>query len=107
MERAPLPTDDPQALLRRYGRADDAAIDLADAALALAALSRPESALAPYLNNLLVAFPSLLLGSYPEFSNPEYKVKVTLESKDRGYMERALGELLERLPPSSLVRVQR
>jgi DNA-binding LytR/AlgR family response regulator len=47
------------------------------------------------------------LGSYPEFSNPEYKVKVTLESKDRGYMERALDDLLERLPPSSLVRVQR
>ena len=52
MERAPLPTDDPQALLRRYGRADDDAIDLADAALALAALSRPDAALAPYRAHL-------------------------------------------------------
>ncbi len=52
MERAPLATDDPQALLRRFGRADDAAIDLADAALALAALARRDSALAPYRAHL-------------------------------------------------------
>ena len=52
MERAPLPTDDPQALLRHYGRADDADIDLADAALALAALARGGSALAPYRAHL-------------------------------------------------------
>ena len=38
-----------------------------------------------------VDFPLLLLGSYPEFSNPEYKVKVTLESRDRGYLEQALA----------------
>jgi regulator of sirC expression with transglutaminase-like and TPR domain len=52
MERASLPTDDPQALLRRYGHADDADIDLADAALALAALGRPDAALAPYRTHL-------------------------------------------------------
>ena len=43
-----------------------------------------EGTLADYLNALLAGHPDLLLGSYPEFSNPEYKVKVTLESKDRG-----------------------
>ena len=43
-------------------------------------------------------FPLLLLGSYPEFSNPEYKVKVTLESRDRGYVEQALADFLARLP---------
>jgi regulator of sirC expression with transglutaminase-like and TPR domain len=52
MEPAPLPTDDPQALLRRCGRAADAAIDLADAALALAALGRPDAAVAPYRAHL-------------------------------------------------------
>jgi len=66
-----------------------------------------EGLLTEHLNAVLARHPELLLGSYPEFSNPEYKVKVTLESKDRGYMERALSDLLERLPPSSLVRVQR
>ena len=39
-------------------------------------------------------FPLLQLGSYPEFSNPEYKVKVTLESRDRGYVEQALADFL-------------
>src|SRR5215510_14790118 len=52
MERAPLPADDPQALLRRYGRTADDAIDLADAALALAALSRRVVALGPYRAHL-------------------------------------------------------
>ena len=75
--------------------------------LASVFVSVGEGVLAEHLNAVLERHPDLLLGSYPEFSNPEYKVKVTLESKDKAYMERALGDLLERLPPSSLVRVQR
>src|SRR5499427_1592600 len=75
--------------------------------LASVFVSVGEGVLAEHLNAVLERHPELLLGSYPEFSNPEYKVKITLESKDRTYMERALGDLLERLPPSSLVRVQR
>ena len=68
-------------------------------------VSVAESALAPYLNDLLATFPSLLLGSYPEFSNPEYRVKVTLESRDAAYLEGALTALLARLPRSAVVRV--
>jgi molybdenum cofactor synthesis domain-containing protein len=64
-----------------------------------------EGILADHLNGLLRDFPELLLGSYPEFSNPEYKVKVTLESRDRGFLERALEEFLTRLPAESVVRV--
>jgi FAD synthetase len=64
-----------------------------------------EGILADHLNGLLRDFPELLLGSYPEFSNPEYKVKVTLESRDRGFLERALEEFLKRLPAESVVRV--
>jgi regulator of sirC expression with transglutaminase-like and TPR domain len=52
MQPARIPTNDPQDLLRRYGGADDAEIDLAGAALALAALGRPEAALAPYREHL-------------------------------------------------------
>jgi hypothetical protein len=66
-----------------------------------------EGTLADHLNALVVRHPDLMLGSYPEFSNPEYKVKVTLESKDRGLVERAVEELLAALPPGALVRVQR
>jgi len=75
--------------------------------LASVFVSVGEGILAEHLNAVLERHPELLLGSYPEFSNPEYKVKVTLESKDKAYMERALSDLLERLPPSSLVRVQK
>jgi molybdenum cofactor synthesis domain-containing protein len=64
-----------------------------------------EGALAEHLNAVLHEYPSLMLGSYPEFSNPEYRVKVTLESRDRDYLERALGALLARLPGGAVVRV--
>ncbi len=66
-----------------------------------------EGTLADYLNELLRRHPDLMLGSYPEFSNAEYKVKVTLESKDRELMERAVAELLGELPSDAVVRVQR
>ena len=66
-----------------------------------------EGTLADHLNELLREHPQLLLGSYPEFSNPEYKVKVTLESKDRDYLETAVAALLGRLPKLSVVRVER
>jgi molybdenum cofactor synthesis domain-containing protein len=64
-----------------------------------------EGSLADHLNALLRDFPALLLGSYPEFSNPEYRVKVTLESRDPAYLERALTVLLARLPREALVKV--
>jgi molybdenum cofactor synthesis domain-containing protein len=64
-----------------------------------------EGTLANYLNGLLADFPELMLGSYPEFSNPEYRVKVTLESRDPAYVEAALAEFLKRLPVDAVVRV--
>jgi molybdenum cofactor synthesis domain-containing protein len=64
-----------------------------------------EGALATHLNGLLAAFPSLLLGSYPEFSNPEYRVKVTLESRDEVYLQQALDVFLARLPAGAVVKV--
>jgi molybdenum cofactor synthesis domain-containing protein len=65
-----------------------------------------EGVLAEYLNAVLAAFPALALGSYPEFSNPEYRVKVTLESRDRAYVDAALTAFLEGLPPDAVVRVE-
>jgi len=70
-------------------------------------LSMPESTLADYLNALLARHPDLLLGSYPEFSNPEYKVKVTIESKDLALAESAAAELLGQVPSAAVVRVTR
>src|SRR5260370_10388812 len=70
-------------------------------------VSMGEGTLADHLNELLAGHPDLMLGSYPEFSNPEYKVKATLESKDRGYLAAALGTFLDRLPKDAIVRVER
>jgi molybdenum cofactor synthesis domain-containing protein len=64
-----------------------------------------EGVLAEHLNAMLRDFPDLLCGSYPEFSNPEYKVRVTLESKDPAYLNGALKNLLDRLAAEAIVRV--
>jgi molybdopterin-biosynthesis enzyme MoeA-like protein len=64
-----------------------------------------EGTLADYLNALLRDFPALLLGSYPELANPEYRVKVTLESRDPAYLESALHALLSYLPAACVVKV--
>src|SRR5579885_3195933 len=65
-----------------------------------------EGAIAEHLNATLAAFPDLLLGSYPKLADPEYAVKLTLESKDRAYVERALAHLLALLPPEAVVRTE-
>jgi molybdenum cofactor synthesis domain-containing protein len=64
-----------------------------------------EGTLAEHLNAMLTEFPELLCGSYPEFSNPDYRVRVTLESKEPEYLERALRYLLDRLPLEAIVRI--
>jgi molybdenum cofactor synthesis domain-containing protein len=65
-----------------------------------------EGTIAEHLNATLAAFPELLLGSYPKLGDPEYAVKLTLESKDEGYVGRALAHLLSLLPPESVVRTE-
>ncbi len=65
-----------------------------------------ESAIAEFLNELLAQFPELMLGSYPTLNEPEYRVRVTLESKDQVYVERALAALLAMLPPDAVVRTE-
>ena len=65
-----------------------------------------EGAIAEHLNATLAAFPDLLLGSYPKIGDPEYAVKLTLESKDRAYVERALAHLLRLLSPEAVVRTE-
>jgi molybdenum cofactor synthesis domain-containing protein len=65
-----------------------------------------ETVIAEHLDATLAAFPALLLGSYPKLSHPEYRVRLTLESKDEAYLDRALADLLRRLPPEHVVRVE-
>jgi molybdenum cofactor synthesis domain-containing protein len=65
-----------------------------------------EGAIAEHLDATLAAFPELQLGSYPKLGDTEYAVKLTLESKDAAYVERALAHLLALLPADSVVRTE-
>jgi FAD synthetase len=64
-----------------------------------------EGVIAATLNDLLTKFPHLLLGSYPVLDLPEYKVKVTLESKDSNYLDNALRSLVASLPQDAVHRI--
>src|SRR5574341_2565315 len=61
-----------------------------------------EGIIAAMLNDLLAKFPQLMLGSYPVLDLPEYKVKVTLESKDKNYLDQALQAFIASLPKDSV-----
>jgi FAD synthetase len=65
-----------------------------------------EGVIASVLNDFLARFPELLLGSYPVLDNPDYRVKVTLESKDAAYLDQAFQKLLSALPKGSILRTE-
>lgn len=56
------------------------------------------------LSAIADANPLVAIGSYPNFSTPEYKVKVTLESKDAAALAVAVDALLAKLDREQLVR---
>ena len=60
-------------------------------------LKADEGQIASTLHAVLADFPDLMLGSYPYFDNPVYSVKLTLESKDLAYLDRAHAVLLSQL----------
>ncbi len=65
-----------------------------------------EGQIARILHDLLGEFPDLMLGSYPYVDNPVYSIKLTLESKEPEYLDRALDKLLGRLSEIRLVPVK-
>jgi FAD synthetase len=65
-----------------------------------------EGVIAEHMNDLLIKFPALLLGSYPVLDIPEYKVKVTLESKDPNYLSQAFEAFLNSLPQGAVHRIE-
>jgi molybdenum cofactor synthesis domain-containing protein len=69
-------------------------------------VKRRESEIAAELNALLEAFPELMLGSYPKIGEESFHVLLTLESRDAGYLQRALDALLVRLPLDSIHKVE-
>jgi molybdenum cofactor synthesis domain-containing protein len=68
--------------------------------------SASESMIAAHLNECLARFPELMLGSYPKFDDADYRVKLTLESKDREYLAHAFDHLVGLLPREAVLRTE-
>lgn len=69
-------------------------------------VTQGEGVIAAFMNDLLLKYPQLMLGSYPVLDIPDYKVKVTLESKDSDYLDQALQSFLSALPDGAVLRIQ-
>lgn len=65
-----------------------------------------ESEIAATLHALLSEYPELLLGSYPRIQEESFSVLLTLESRDAGYVQRALDSLLASLPEGAVYKVE-
>lgn len=61
-----------------------------------------ESEIADVLNALLAEFPELMLGSYPKINELNYRVLLTLESRDKDYLARAADRLARNLPADAI-----
>ncbi len=65
-----------------------------------------ESEIAEILNTLLREFPELMLGSYPKINEEDFRVLLTLESRDPDYLKRATETLLSRLPTDAIHKIE-
>ncbi len=60
--------------------------------------------IADRLNDVVRRFPQVAIGSYPNFATPEFRVKLTLESKDLAALDAAVRALLSRLDRLQIVK---
>ncbi|MCA9676243.1 MAG: competence/damage-inducible protein A, partial [Myxococcales bacterium] len=64
-----------------------------------------EGELAPHLDAVVAAHPTVKLGSYPRFSEKDFRVLLTLESRDGAAVQAAQDDLVARLG-DQVVRVE-
>lgn len=69
-------------------------------------LTCSESDIAQDLHDLLEAFPTLMIGSYPRFDEKDFRTLLTFESRDSAYLDRAVECLVEKIPAESIARVE-
>ncbi len=74
--------------------------------LAVVFLAVAEEQIAAPLAAVARAHPRAELGSYPQFDGGDHQVRLTVESRDLGAVERALAALLAALPTEAVLRVQ-
>jgi len=59
-----------------------------------------ESPIADALDAVVAAWPKVEIGSYPHVDAPGYKVKITLDGRDRQQVDGATDDLVKRLGPA-------
>ncbi len=69
-------------------------------------LNSHESSLAEILNMVVAENRDVTFGSYPVPGKPDYRVIITAESKSAKSLDRALDDLLDRLPGDIIVRIE-
>jgi len=62
--------------------------------------------IAPRLDAVAADHPDVDIGSYPTFTRDDYRVKITLESKEQAAVESARDQLLALLDAASLARIE-
>lgn len=65
-----------------------------------------EDEIGDFLREALAAVPGIEIGSYPRFDTAEYKVKITIEARDRALVDRGIEHLLARIDASAVLRVE-
>jgi molybdopterin-biosynthesis enzyme MoeA-like protein len=65
-----------------------------------------EDRIADLLREALAAVPEIEIGSYPRFDDSDHRVKITVESRDRGAVDRGIDYLVARLEAEIVVRVE-
>ncbi len=68
-------------------------------------LSTEEPELVSLLDSLVAEYPDVLIGSYPVWSNPDYRTRITFDGPEAHRVELACDALLAALPPEQIVRV--
>lgn len=66
-------------------------------------LNVQEYAIVSQLNYVVKEFPSVMFGSYPEWSNEKYKVKITIESTNESLTQDAYKKFISLLPSDAVV----
>ena len=59
-----------------------------------------EGPLKPFIDRAVEAFPSVEIGSYPRWTDPEWRTKITFDGRDRAVLEAARTSFIASLPQS-------
>lgn len=62
--------------------------------------------IAPRLDRVAAHYPTVEIGSYPNFTSDEYRVKLTIESKEATAVDEVRAALLDLLDPAAIVRTE-